>query len=52
MTAQDTAPPADATQQAFEALLDHYDECPGCAYETAPCEEGERLREAVKEAQR
>ncbi|WP_406168329.1 hypothetical protein [Streptomyces sp. NBC_00996] len=32
--------------EAYKALCAHYDECPGCAHDTAPCTHGRQLRQA------
>jgi hypothetical protein len=32
----------------YTALMEHYDGCFGCAYATAPCAEGTRLRQEWK----
>jgi hypothetical protein len=43
---------ADGVDETWRAWLRHLDECTGCSAETAPCQDGEQLRQAWKAAQR
>ncbi|MGV9248726.1 hypothetical protein [Streptomyces sp. NPDC003710] len=33
---------------AYKALVEHYDHCHGCAHATAPCAQGQHLRQTWK----